>query len=153
MNFSISKKSCFSSFLISFHRFSNQETIFCCTALWQKVAKKGHKNTQLAIVCTRNFARPGGGNHNINGHKGQICQKVVKMDHKKTPCGQCTGNFGWPSGGIHNLVRCSEYDLYQAPLTKVAASQISLIVSNEQIQLFSKRAHLTTLKLCQIFGS
>ena len=153
MNFSISKKSCFSSFLISFHKFSNQETIFCSTALWQKVAKMGHKNTQLAIVCTRNFARPGGGHHNINGQKGQICQKVVKMDHKKTPCGQCTGNFGWPSGGIHNLVRCSEYDLYQAPLTKVAASQISLIVSNEQIQLFSKRAHLTTLKLCQIFGS
>ena len=130
MNFSISKKSCFSSFLISFHRFSNQETIFCCTALWQKVAKMGHKNTQLAIVCTRNFARPGGSNHNINGHKGQICQKIVKMDHRKTHTANAQEILPGPAEALTISVGCSEFDLYQAPLTKDVASKISLIVSN-----------------------
>ena len=153
MNFCISKKSFFSSFLISFHRFSNQEIIFCCTALWQKVAKMGHKNTQLAIVCTGNFARPGGGNHNINGHKGQICQKVVKMDHKKTHTANAQETLPGPAEAFTISVGCSEYVLYKAPLTKVVASKISLIISNKQIQLFSKRVHLTTPKLDQIFGS
>ena len=71
-----------------------------------------------------------GGNHNINGHKGQICQKVVKMDHKKPHKDNAQVILTGPAEALTNSVDCSEYDLYQAPLTKVVASKISLIISN-----------------------
>ena len=86
--------------------------------------------TGHCIVCTRNFARPGGSNHNINGHKGQICQKIVKMDHRKTHTANAQEILPGPAEALTISVGCSEFDLYQAPLTKDVASKISLIVSN-----------------------
>ena len=48
-----------------------------------------------------------------------------------------------PAEALTISVDCLEYDLYQAPLTKVLPSKISLIISNKHIHILESTSYDT----------